>query len=234
MIIFAISAWKGSGKDTAADHLIKSHDFKRIGFADPLKDTVAQQFSIPRTHLDDPNFKENALPNLPVTAKDKYSEMIVNFMFREFKNSNNQQIDSINVTPGGLVLGKRNSDDPSVSHLLFWTPRALCILEGSTKRSADSDYWVKQAVAKAAGDGMCVISDLRYRSELGALKDSLKPGDLLVPIRINRFASSPSTDPSERDLDNADFRFYIDNTGTKEELYSKLDFIVETVKQREG
>ena len=42
----------GSGKDTIADHLIQEHQFKKISFADKLKESVATMFDWDRTMLD--------------------------------------------------------------------------------------------------------------------------------------------------------------------------------------
>lgn len=42
-----------SGKDTATAYLVEKHDFKRVAFADKLKDSVACLFGIPRQWVDD-------------------------------------------------------------------------------------------------------------------------------------------------------------------------------------
>jgi hypothetical protein len=47
MIIFMLSGWAKSGKDTAAFHLVEKLRFKRVSFADPLKENVADSFNIP-------------------------------------------------------------------------------------------------------------------------------------------------------------------------------------------
>jgi hypothetical protein len=73
-----------------------------------------------------------------------------------------------------------------------------------------------------------VISDLRYRSEVEQLRQAF--GKNLITVRINRFDSVNSTDPSERDLDNYKFDVTIDNVGTLEELYYKLDMEILNVE----
>jgi len=50
--IIAISGLISSGKDTAAELLIKHHNFVKIAFADSLKDAVAAIFCWDRTLLD--------------------------------------------------------------------------------------------------------------------------------------------------------------------------------------
>ena len=51
-MIIGICGLMGSGKDTIADHLIQEHQFKKISFADKLKESVATMFDWDRTMLD--------------------------------------------------------------------------------------------------------------------------------------------------------------------------------------
>jgi hypothetical protein len=61
-----------------------------------------------------------------------------------------------------------------------------------------------------------VISDARYKNEINSLKAT---GANVITLRINRFDTSPSNDPSERDLDNFEFDSVISNRGTLDDLY---------------
>lgn len=112
----------------------------------------------------------------------------------------------------------------------FWTPRALLILEGSSKRAVHSNYWVTSVVVDIMNnpDTNFVISDLRYKSEADTLK-------LLLPriqlVRVHRAGMVPNTlDPSERDLDDySKFNFVLDNSGTtKEQAYENIDNYINT------
>ena len=51
-MIIGICGLIGSGKGTVADHLIDKHNFKKISFADKLKDAVAEMFEWPRPMLE--------------------------------------------------------------------------------------------------------------------------------------------------------------------------------------
>ena len=197
-MIVSLSAWKKSGKDHAAELLIKNLGFKRLAFADVLKDMVAEQYGIDRKSLDDQNLKEKAILSLPVDPKDKFSEMVTNFMSREFAKGEDGR--------------------------LYWTPRALAILEGSVKRSVNSTYWVSRALSKMQKGDRAVIADMRYRSEAAQIKEFAdKSGIKSLVVRINRFDESPSTDPSERDMDNyGSFDHIIENKGTIEEFEDKV------------
>jgi hypothetical protein len=50
--IIGIVGWAGSGKDTAANFLVKNHGYKRASFANTLKDAVASIFHWPRNLLE--------------------------------------------------------------------------------------------------------------------------------------------------------------------------------------
>lgn len=114
----------------------------------------------------------------------------------------------------------------------YWTPRALCILEGSIKRAVYPNYWVL-STARAVLDNpeeKYVISDMRYESEARTL--SLLLPESFTTVRINRFELIETTDPSERDLDSYKFDNVISNRGPVEDMYAQLDYIVLTSTNR--
>jgi len=214
MKVIAVSGYKGSGKDTVANYLVKEHSFKREAFADKLKNMVADTYKIPYASVYEQNLKELPLLEYPVESKDKFTAAIHDILKGEFAE----------------LEGK-----------LYWTPRALCILEGSIKRAVNSSYWVESVISsikstrayESYANDVCgangisdkfVISDLRYKSEVEQLRAAF--GKELVTVRINRFDSSPSTDASERDLDDYEFNEVIDNKGTLEELFQKINKII--------
>ena len=205
MKIVAISGWKRSGKDTAANYLVEEYGYTRVAFADVLKDMVAQEYNIPRNYCDDPDKKESALEQYPVNPQDAFSRAIAEIMKGEFRNLN----------------GKPH-----------WTPRALCILKGSVNRSVTSKYWTQRAIdvirnialSNFNGDSNVegiVISDLRYNSEVEQLREAF--GDNLITVRVNRFDTCESTDASERDLDNAKFDLVIENRESLSAFLRKVE-----------
>lgn len=197
-MIVAFSGWKKSGKDTASDLLVNDFRFKKVSFATPLKDMVCNLYNIPRNYLDDQSLKEFPLSQYPANPQDKYSDMIIDFLQKEFKK-----------------------DEKGV---LCWTPRALAILEGSTKRSVSSSFWVQQALSQIEIDTLAVIADMRYKSEARQVREyANRIGVKSLIIRVNRFDTSPSVDPSERDMDDYnDFDSIVENKGTLEEFQEKI------------
>lgn len=197
-MVIALSGWKGSGKDTAADYLVAAYGFRKVSLAARLKDLVAQQYGVPREDLDSPAKKEMPLVHLPVISSDRFSETI-HLMLRDELSSG------------------------------FWTPRALCILEGSSKRAVHSNYWVRSVVEQILNDSATnyVIPDLRYVSEADIFK-------LLLPniqlIRLERWNNIATSDPSERDLDSYKFNYTLVNQGVKELLYDQVDGCIDIIQ----
>jgi len=221
-VIIAVSGWKRSGKDTVAEYLIKTYGAKRLAFADPLKNNVARDYNIDRASIDDPALKEAPLLNMPVSPRDAFSKNLSEFMFKEFRSAEGEIPESFGYGTGEFAGSIPYPAPLRGFHIekLYWTRRALCILEGSTKRTAHPDYWVDQASKGAVGNQMFVISDLRYKNEADTLK---KSGVEVLTVRINRFETSPSNDPSERDLDDYNFDVVISNKATLEDLYAAVE-----------
>jgi hypothetical protein len=217
MKVVAVSGWIGSGKDELAKQLIANFGFKRVAYADPLKDIVAEQFGFDRASLDDRILKEAPLLNMPVVPKDKFTQNLCEFMITEFRTESGERCKSFRTNLDGDFFGQTAEDK---RERVYWTRRALCILEGSTKRTANPDYWVNRAISTARNQGLelVVISDLRYKNELATTRAALVRGDVFVAVRVNRFDTCESQDPSERDLDDAKFDIVVENRGTLEEF----------------
>lgn len=222
--IVAISGWAKSGKDTSADYLV-SNGYKRVAFADVLKEMVAEQYSIPLEYCHVQDLKEKPLEQYPVIPKDAFSLEIAKLLFKEFRTINGLQATEPYIDPSGTFLGSMYDKKGGGAVQMYWTPRALCILEGSIKRSVNTSYWVDRAIDKMSSymtEGFnVVVSDLRYRSEVEQLRQAFRKD--LTTVRINRFDSTPSTDASENDLNNAKFDVNIENRGTLDQLIIKLD-----------
>lgn len=243
-MIICLSGYKFSGKDTVAQYLIDNYRAIRVALADPLKDSVAEEFGIDRAWLDDPKFKEKPLLDMPVDPKDAFTKMIAEFMVKEFVREDGTKPDKPFYQGGKFYggftktsgkSGKNGTFSMSVTegHKLYWTSRALAILKGSTNRAARSNYWTEKALESIqskldSGFKYIVVSDVRYRSEMEQIKAKF-PSEVIT-IRINRNKDSPSDDPSERDLDNYQFDRYIDNTGSLSATYRQVEDILEILK----
>jgi len=241
MVIVMLSGWAGSGKDTLAKQMIDEISYSRVAFADVLKDMVAEQYDITRESLDDRDQKESPILRLPVESKDAFSMLVHEYMYREFRTAEAQRpLDYIHKDSKmlGFTKNKDGSDVGIYSNgqQLFWTPRALAILEGSVKRSANSNYWVDRAVKKALENngGNVVITDFRYKSEYEGVKlAAAKNGIKVITVRINRFSETKSQDSSERDLDDFVSNYTIKNTGTVEQFLKEGKDLIRKISYNE-
>jgi hypothetical protein len=151
--------------------------------------------------------------------------MIHTFLFRELRDSEGNQ-PATHVIQDGKSYGAVYGSDEL--RQLYWTPRALCILEGSVKRSVNSGYWVDRALSYIKKGDDVVISDMRFINEAAKVKahgESIETE--VVTVRIERFDDCPSQDPSERDLDNYGFDRKISNRGSLDDLEMKLAFLLD-------
>ena len=195
-IVIALSGWKGSGKDTAADYLVSRHAFTKASFAAALKDKVASDYRIERDILDSDK-KEMPLHQFPAIPSDPFSEKVHEMLSHELRSG-------------------------------YWTPRALCILEGSMKRAAYSNYWIRTIAREIISNSSrnYVISDMRYQTEADTLK-------LLIPdiqlIRVHRYKEIDTTEASERNLDDYPFNLYLYNDHTLEQLHTNIDILLENL-----
>lgn len=228
-MILCFSGFKGSGKDACANYLIEKHNAVRVALADPLKDSVAQEYGIDRASLDDPSRKESPILSLPVDPKDGFGETITQFMIGEFRNKQGQKYEQKGLLQ---IFSRFNGVLVTPEEQLYWTPRALAILKGSVNRSVDSNYWTNKAFdkidAQLKENRLVVVTDVRYRSELVQFKERF--GDQVVFVRVNRVKESTSNDPSERDLDTAKFDFYVDNADHLNFTYAQLENILTQLK----
>lgn len=94
-------------------------------------------------------------------------------------------------------------------------------------RKEDPDMWVKLLFTKIPSSKNCYISDVRFPNELKALKDN---GWCCIKLNRNiqktREGTGDLQHSSEIELDKIsdyEWDFIIDNNGTLEELFCKLD-----------
>lgn len=219
MKILMISGYKGSGKDEAAKYLMYK-DFKKVSFAGPLKDMVAKEYGLDRFIFDDQEYKETALPDYPVISENIFSRDLHKKFLSEFRTKSGKVPTQIYYEDDKLKLKSLMSDGlVTLKEQVYWTPRALLILHGTIARSVNPLHWVEKAVNTKGYPGI-VISDWRLKSEYDAVA-KIVGKENITTIRINRYESN-SVQETERNLDNFNFDYVIENKGTLNDFYNKL------------
>lgn len=225
-MIIMLSAWAKSGKDTLAAYMIQNMGYTRIAFADVLKDMVSEQYGVDRILFNDQATKESPIMGYKVRSLDAFSKITNEYLFREFRTITKQ-------CPVAFAYSSEGYMQSETGASLFWTPRALAILEGSMKRSVNTDYWVSRAIATtlAKPNDKFVITDLRYKSEVAAVQ-RMSRGQVTKTARIYRFDTTVSTDSSERDLDNYAFDATVFNLGSLDEYLKHGQSVIEDLEYK--
>ncbi|WP_018234212.1 nucleoside/nucleotide kinase family protein [Thioalkalivibrio thiocyanodenitrificans] len=176
---------RGHGKDTVADHLCEVYGFKRMAFADALREEVAEHFGVPVELLLDRDRKETPCKELAPPAPWDVG-------FRGFM----RRI----LAPLGFL--KRS-------------PREVLQHWGTEYRrlgpEGDPEYWTKKLVGKvrSSGDGDYIITDVRFPNEADLFMDQFPELGLEVhtvrvvrPALLNQNKSRADEHPSETALDD--------------------------------
>jgi hypothetical protein len=203
-MIVGIAGFIGSGKDTIADYLITFKGFKRMSYAGPLKDAVASIFGWDRDLLE---------------GTTKYS--------RQWRDTIDpwwaERLDIPNLTPR-LVLQQWGTE---VGRRAFHDDIWIASIENQLRTTKDN----------------IVLSDCRFPNELKSIK---RMGG--VTIRVHRGENPPWHDAaiafskgnkdglitlqehnvhaSEYSSVGLDYDYYVDNSGTVDELHRKIDSII--------
>lgn len=203
--IVAIAGFIGSGKDTAAEYLINNHNFTKLSFASALKDAVSVVFGWDRVLLEGKTSESRFWREQP----DKWWA---------------KRLDMPHLTPRWV--------------LQYWGTEVCRV-------GFHKDIWVaalENKLNKAIGN--IVITDARFSNELEAVKNLR--GTLIRVERgprpvwydnaksFNKFNDTVNSDilkkhnvhASEYSSVGLDYDYYLDNNGSKEDLFKELNSIV--------
>lgn len=202
-MILSISGLAGSGKDTIGDMIIKNHGFKRISFADPLKEITAKAFNLDLSYFHDVTKKDAPLPEI-VIFDEGYAANLA-FAFNELGYEN--------VTP--QVFSEYYGTE-------FRTPREILLKVGTEmgRECVSSTVWIDLAIKKIKDtDGHVLITDARFQNE----RDQLKAIGA-TKIMVNRpsvTAKFDRTKAHKSELEQLDDKYdvTIENDSTLSALY---------------
>src|SRR5688500_16255634 len=178
MAIVCFSGKKGAGKDTAAEILVKNHDFKRIALADPLRELCSKVFGIEFNTFLDPDKKDKELPErivLDFHHIDKLREIIEEEWGFEITMEAREAMEEHHGT-------------------IFRTPRDVLVTVGTEliRDHVRPDIWIILAFsAITKHGGSVVITDVRFQNERDAFS---KAGAVLCLVKRPGFDEGGRTE----------------------------------------
>lgn len=202
-----MSVHKDSVHNTSVDYSLLDNGWETKKYADKLKDIVCMLIGCTREQLEDRDFKESELGtewNKLVDHIDAQAEAMLG-------DGRCQKV--VKMTPRKMLQLLGTEAGREIIHPNIWV------------NSLFADYKPLNIEARASMGNVVdysncefpkwIVTDMRFPNELQAIK---RRGGLT--IRVNR----PSTDksagnhPSETALDNAEFDYVIENTGSITDL----------------
>lgn len=114
------------------------------------------------------------------------------------------------------------------------SPREILQIMGTEWfRSIDKDYWLKQTYKKiiaSSYDSIC-ITDVRFSNEINFITNL---GGVVIRLeRPGYQQTNHVSHTSEIQLDNFYFEWKVSNEGTKEELFEKIDILIDGIFKKE-
>lgn len=211
MAIVSITGFIGSGKDTCANYLIENYGFKKIAFADSLKDVVAVAFSMDRAMLEG-DTKENR------EARNKVDER-----WSKILGINNFTPRKALQILGTDIFKKHVSGDFWIEHLRM----KLHAMENQNVIVTDCRYHDEFEFLKSMGATSLYVD---RGTKPNYFKVSSVSGPLAVVRKPLMQLIYPSVHSSEWAWNNLKFDHTIDNSNALEETHAQLDRIAESMK----
>lgn len=211
-MIIGLSGKALSGKDTTADYLVDYYGFdSKVGFATNLKEMVVEVFGLTYDDVNDQVLKARQFKHR-ITISEGY---INNLVLWVNKTHNVENVDFTS------FLGK-----------VLSTPREVLQFVGTDfVRSICSSYHVDVIRKKVLSTNNLVITDVRFRNEVDFIKDLYG-----MVVRLNRnvyMVGGRKGHPSETSLDDfSGWDYVLNNNGSIENLYSKIDTMMISIKER--
>ena len=228
-------------------------DFKNVKFADKLKDIVCILIGCTREQLEDREFKEKELGEewrkwywsyYKATYNSNPKGKISGYFITEedcqkaksdfdkiLYQSDNWEIKNELLTPRMLLQEIGTDLFRNQLHSEIWVNSVFSNYkkQNYTNNGQPDFDWNNQQNEPKPFYPNWIITDLRFKNELKAIKD--RKG---ITIRINTIWDYNSTDsflkninqnehPSETELDNETFDIILDNNGTIEDLIEQVD-----------
>lgn len=194
---------------------LKYTNYKIFAFSDKLKDFVASIFSIPRSYLDDREYKEDFWYNpcsgdfVRLSKTPKASKLI----------TLKRAIVDVNCGRFGTTLNNlRNRKDYYIKlrTLLQVIGTEIC------QSSLGSYVWIHPTIKDAINSGeFAIIEDVRFKAELEAIKNCTEYGNLTIKL-VNSKYNKADNHSSELEVNSLPCDYRIEYDGDTRKLFDSL------------
>ena len=219
-MLVGICGYARSGKDTVADRLVQELGLDRYSFAMPLKRVVNAFLGWPVDDMDLP-FKDQ---KVDVDAPDEVIAQRANEAMDEyFKYGLNYYKGAISAfleLSGGMFASPEDE-----ARTLISPRRAYQYFGTEVMRSANPNVWIDIAPVDNT-----IIPDVRFHNEAEWIHQNSG-----ILIRVERPDAMPvAVHESEKYVEELVADYIVENTGTLEELYDKIDLLIEDIEADNG
>jgi len=225
-MLIGINGYARSGKDTMADRLVEKHGFKKVSFAEPMREMLQGIFGFTKDQLYG-DLKETPDTRYPFTG------VCLNCHCR-----------CLTAEPDRLKNGCRLANDPRWNadvgyycpacdrfYPKYVTPRlALQTLGTEWGRTLYAPIWAEIGISSARKkhpEDDVVFSDVRFHNEIGAIK---KAGGYLVRLRRGEARFNHASEMEMMTITDDAFDMILNNTGSLEAFIAMVDGAVPTFR----
>lgn len=216
-MIIGVAGEKKHGKDTVASYLKTKYGYTQRAFADNLKEVCSQIFEVPLPDMYDENLKEAGF--------DKPVEITLTHVLKLMERG---------LLANEMILP---SELHRIVHKLWWKKsfssiRDMLQFVGTDilRDEVDRDYHYNTVIHYFRENQVLngVISDVRFPNERHNLKVDFKQAKTILVVRPSLQRNATSSHASETSLgDASEYDYVVMNDGTLEDLYSKVDQIMQ-------
>jgi len=211
--VVGFCGFKGSGKDTSADHLVECFGYDKLSLATPIKEACKAVFGFPDEHL--------------WGSSDLREIQDERYVFSGLDPVDGTPLREVSISEAKWWL--RESDEEYFPRCL--NPRlALTSMGTEWGRRLNDNIWVYSCLnlVRTGDQPLVTIPDVRFKNELSAIQGA--GGKVVRLLRGGR----KSNHPSELELESiplSSFDFVIDNNGPKEFLFEELNELMSEILQ---
>lgn len=217
-MIIGVGGEKQHGKDTVANYLVSKYGYSKKAFADRLK--AICQLAFPEINIYDEENKETAFVSPIATTTDQIEEILDQVI----------TVDGYNRIPDAVVTQIYNV---FLDKVCFRSVRDILQFVGTDilRNLVDENFHYNTVADPFKTIENGVVSDCRFKNERDNLKIQFSwKCKLIKVVHPSKEKNSSSKHASETSLgDDSEYDHVIINDGTLEDLYEKIDEIMEDV-----